>query len=189
MIERSVITDALGPVVVDWRFSKEWNSKVKNHRELIRQDLVKTLGISEESLTKKLLDLKVLPMAPEVDISISHCPLIGGYAWAQSGYRIGLDIEMINRVRQEHVLMISTPNELEMARDPANLWVIKESAYKAFSKAHNVTVASDIDVQRITHSANGSQFTASVKAYPQNPGHGWFFRHEACVVALFFLKS
>jgi hypothetical protein len=189
MIDRTLITRSLGPIAMDWRVSASWNAKIKNHRALIRQDIVNSLAVTDDLIQKNLLNLKELPTAPGVDISVSHCPVLGGYAWAGGGYKIGFDIEQNHRVRADHVLMVASQDELKMAQEPSNLWVIKESAFKAFSKAYNVNVASLIEVQNVTHSEGAGEFTASIKAYPHNFGHGWFFRHHDCTLALFFLKS
>lgn len=109
---------------LSYHFQKKWASTYTDNRLLIRKDLYKKLK------HKPLLDLTELPKAPDKNISISHCPIMGGYVL--SDRFVGLDFEQLRRISLKLVQRILSKSEEKFLKDSPHqiLWTIKESAYK-----------------------------------------------------------
>ena len=67
-------------------------------------------------------------------ISISHCPLLGGFIFSLNpNISIGLDIEVAARVSRQLLYRISHPEEIAQVPDNALLWTAKEAVCKCIS--------------------------------------------------------
>jgi phosphopantetheinyl transferase len=112
-----------------------WSANQKQSRLLLRQAVIdqieKKTRLSDVE-RETLLRLEFLPNPPEVSVSISHTPSLGGFAltYAHSP-AVGFDIEESQRVHAKAVARVSKPEELLAAPSPAHLWVAKEAAFKA----------------------------------------------------------
>ena len=113
------------------KIDETWNSTVHNHRSHIRSNLCDSLSAAGESDLQQWLDLKKRPMPKSQSVSISHCPIAGGFAQIPKPHLVGLDLEDLSRDFDNAVSRISSPIELKVAPSAAALWVAKESLLKA----------------------------------------------------------
>lgn len=104
-------------------------------RSRIREALVnelKTRGASLHAADEaRLLDLSHPPRLAHHPISISHCPIAGGFCVSEDVLSLGFDLEDLSRIKASVVARISDPNELQAAPSAALLWLAKEASYKA----------------------------------------------------------
>ncbi|MCO5113615.1 MAG: 4'-phosphopantetheinyl transferase superfamily protein [Bdellovibrionaceae bacterium] len=112
------------------KIERKWSSIYTDNRLLLRKDLYKRFQ------HPALLNLDEVPKNLGQNVSISHCPVYGGYV--VSDRPIGFDLEQWKRV--SHPLVKRTCDETELAlledyiEDRAIFWSTKESAYKALRK-------------------------------------------------------
>ncbi|MEQ1877868.1 MAG: hypothetical protein ABL958_14595, partial [Bdellovibrionia bacterium] len=103
--------------------NESYNSKKPEHRRTLREALAAHLGNElNDSGRSSLANLDVPPEVDAVDISISHCPLIGGFLIVSKPWFVGFDLEVPERVAKKHVEKLSVQNELALLDDPADLW-------------------------------------------------------------------
>ncbi len=121
------------------RISAEWASDRADHRRLIRESLRRDLGLTSAE-HDRLSDLKLRPSVSGWSISISHCPLAGGWLARKSQDGLGFDLEDSTRIREPLVNRIAGPGELGGCPDPRRLWVAKEAYFKALAPDHPRTV-------------------------------------------------
>jgi hypothetical protein len=163
---------------------KNFGSKAEDHRLALRRALMAKTGETDP----QILSLATLPHLNHLDVSISHCPAAGGYLLTERPWIVGFDIEIASRVELKHIEKLSLAAELEVLTNPAALWAAKESAFKAFSKAHGMTLASDA----IVVNASPSKFLMTeFSASPKNMktmGRGWIFSEGDLKLALFFYR-
>ncbi len=129
----------------------EWGSREPGHREQIHSQLKK----------------KMAHAYPLSDSSISHCPSLGGFVFAQQGkqniFQIGFDVEETARISDAAARRIcQTAAEFELAPSSASLWTAKEAAYKSLkgpsqpATVSEVTLTSWSLVSSARESATGS---------------------------------
>ena len=96
----------------------------------MRQELVRVLPPSPHR--SSLLQPGPRPHLPGIPISLSHCPLMGGFVFSvgEETAGLGLDIEQDDRVGAELVARIAGKRECEESPRPSLLWVAKEAALK-----------------------------------------------------------
>lgn len=114
------------------KIEKKWSSTYTDNRLLIRKDLFKKFNVPA------ILNLDDFPKNLDQNVSISHCPVFGGYAL--SDRPVGLDIEQWQRISTPLVKRICDEaiekNIIEKCPDDvAVLWSAKESAYKSLRRA------------------------------------------------------
>lgn len=115
---RFVTFDHLGPT---------WKRRVE-----LRKLLVKDLESYFKNLSQKERENLLIPgrRPPLSNISISHCPLLGGFIFSlDNNIALGLDIEKADRVGRS-VQHLSTREEVNQSPSEAFLWVAKEAAFK-----------------------------------------------------------
>ena len=100
----------------------------------LRKSLVERLKISfghfKKDWEKLLLIPGEPPIIPDISISISHCPLMGGFVFSfDKKTSIGFDIEISDRVDRA-IEYLSTYKEIKEAPEKSLLWVAKESVFK-----------------------------------------------------------
>lgn len=103
----------------------DFASSEPQYREKIRASLQARFG------NRRLLDLKLRPSTDGWSISVSHCRSIGGWVAIPQPRRIGFDLELIDRIREEAVARVATPEEIQKAPHFSYLWCAKEAYYKA----------------------------------------------------------
>lgn len=124
---------------------KEWTWK---ERMLLRKTLAEKLQQKKKSFLqqKKNLNKKIGSdlLQPGFSltnsmaaISISHCPVFGGFVFSfDKGISLGVDVEMTKRVGIRSLSRISTTQERNAAPSPPiSLWTAKEAAFKC---AHTI---------------------------------------------------
>lgn len=123
------------------KLQKKWASTYTDNRLLIRKDIYKALK------HKSVLDLTKIPRVPDKNISISHCPIMGGYIL--SDRPVGIDFEQYRRISLKLVERVIAKEEGVFFKDyPYQiLWTIKESAYKALH-LQNIPVT-EIKIKKI----------------------------------------
>ena len=137
---RFIPFDLIGPT---------WEKRMELRRLLVEdlEDVFKEFPENfpeDEDWKEKLLMPGSRPYIPDVSISISHCPLLGGYIFSlDKNVSLGLDIEKARRVNRsiQHV-----SSQKEMGESPVNslLWVAKESAFKCVPTGGQQHFLSDI---------------------------------------------
>ena len=119
-------------------------------RQELRKRLVKELKTSYSSLKKtvpddffgkrceKLLTPGTRPDCSFAAISVSHCPVLGGFVFSfNSEVALGLDMEQSHRVNEQLIGRLSNTEELRKAPDPSLLWAAKEAAFKCLILEQN----------------------------------------------------
>lgn len=107
------------------------SAQTSKYREQIRQHLFEKLLALKENSSPSILDLNQQPQSENFNISISHCNLVGGYAFAPKNLKVGFDIEECGRNIENAARRISNVEEYSAAPNAAALWVAKESILKA----------------------------------------------------------
>lgn len=115
----------------------------KDMRIKIRQMLVEELDRISHELSapiaenwplnwrEKLHQLENRPYLPNVSISISHCPLVGGFIFSMDQHvSLGLDIEKVSRVNRV-IEYVSSQEEIKQMPMKPLLWVAKEAVFKS----------------------------------------------------------
>ncbi len=103
----------------------EFASVEPRYRENIRSSLHKQFG------SDQVLDLNLRPSTMGWSISVSHCRGAGGWVAVPEPRRVGFDLELRDRIREEAVARVVAPDELKMAPHYSYLWCAKEAFYKA----------------------------------------------------------
>lgn len=155
------IRQVLGCPRLWFHLSELGRSESEFHRRDLRRALIefltqkiksRELGPFEDlphaiSELVKISDPQKLPELSYAQISISHCPQLGGFAVNPGTNRVGFDIEVEGRVSEAVAARIGSPNEVEAAPDPTSLWVAKESAFKAMHRhVLEPTTISEIEI-------------------------------------------
>lgn len=123
------------------RFAPEFGSEVRDHRLKIRHSIRDELGVLSEPERGRLLDLDEVPDLEDWSVSISHCARLGGWIAAPLPVRVGLDIEVKDRIHGKLLERIAQPGELVKVPDPALLWCAKESCFKALADDQPVAMS------------------------------------------------
>jgi hypothetical protein len=173
----NLLKKALGISELILQVKKEWGSDVLLHGEKIK-----------ESLKETLLHFKGVGHS-----SISHATGAGGYAYLpELNYQIGFDVELRSRVRPALVNRIcKNKDELLAARLPENLWVAKESAFKALQGETQPKVISEIEIDHWTmHDQNIETFFIKNPAqYGFSVARGVVLINDDFSVGLFICKK
>jgi phosphopantetheinyl transferase (holo-ACP synthase) len=149
-----------------FQINPEWSSRHEGHRLEVRQEVMRALQLRGWSLPNHLLEPGSLPSAGDPPMSVSHCPLAGGFALTAPARNVslGFDLEAIERVTAPIVSRISEPKELAIAPDLASLWVAKEASYKALPRSIQPLVTSQIEIGGwLTLGQNFYRFNAGLK--------------------------
>ena len=109
----------------------------KNLRELLVKELEKAqssiknpLVFSQKQRTA-LLTPGTRPQNPVTSISVSHCPVAGGFVFSfNKKISLGLDMEQSHRVSLPVISRISTREEIRQAPARSLLWTAKEAVFK-----------------------------------------------------------
>jgi 4'-phosphopantetheinyl transferase EntD len=112
------------------RVSPQFGSRQEEHRSSIREALETMLTKLGLEGLEGVRDLSQAPRLPAGAVSISHCRLMGGWAYSASAERLGFDLELVERARPELVLRAATQAELDEAPSAVALWTAKEAAFK-----------------------------------------------------------
>ena len=104
----------------------KWASVYSEHRLNIRRQIYK------KTKDKTVLDLNSIPYLRKGFVSISHCPVVGGFGY--SNQKIGFDLEQYQRLSPGLISRISSPEEDDLLEPfcRPSLWTIKESVYKLY---------------------------------------------------------
>ena len=127
----------------------EWGSEQKDYRRLLRQRLVELCGNSAPAAPDQLMDLRRIPRVPGLSISVSHCPVVGGFLIVHNPFlTVGFDVEVAERITPEIENRMSLPGERDRAPIPGAAWVAKEATFKALIGTKQPKLVSAIE----THS-------------------------------------
>ena len=102
-------------------------------RNLLVEDLEKSFGdlSGDGGWRERLLKPGNRPHLPDVAISLSHCPSLGGFIFsAAKNFSLGFDVEEASRVDRA-VEYLARVEEIGSSPSRALLWVAKEAAFKA----------------------------------------------------------
>ena len=104
----------------------KWAAVYSEHRLNIRRQIYK------KTKDKSVLDLTSTPCLRQGFVSISHCPVVGGFGY--SNQKIGFDLEQYQRLSPGLISRISSPEEYDVLKSfyRPSLWTIKESVYKLY---------------------------------------------------------
>lgn len=125
--------------------AKDHSSLSPDFRARLRARIADELRVHDDERAR-VLDLKTpLLRAAGRYLSISHCPVAGGFVVSRKP--VGLDLEVASRVKPAVIARISRPGELESAPGAAALWAAKEAAFKALQHAErSPDLASQIEI-------------------------------------------
>jgi len=126
--------------------SPQWGSDQPDFRTKIRTQIQQKIGASDDANMQSLEDLSQIPHHPDFKISISHSPMLGGFALVESSKGLGFDLEVQSRVRLPTIQRMSSPEEISLAPSPAHLWSAKEAAFKSLWPAKQPLTLSEIFV-------------------------------------------
>ncbi len=120
--------------------SPEFASASKpDHRAAIRRSIREHLDLLAKE-HDHVDDLARPPSLNSWSVSISHCTGAGGWVAVPAPSRIGLDLEMRDRIQQKLIDRIAQPRELEGIPDASFLWCAKEAYFKALTKNQPVAI-------------------------------------------------
>lgn len=122
----------------------------ENHRLYLRLQLIQFLNkqfgdLMTPSLSETLTDLSLRPTTPFCQISLSHTKEYGLIAVVPKDYSIGVDLEELHRIKPALVKRVSSQKEPSESL-PAEVWALKESAYKALNEHFPLKVLADVEV-------------------------------------------
>lgn len=155
---------------VSCHVASEFGSNANDHRHAIRSSLQQSLSSVAKENLDSLVDLKKVPRLKTYAISISHCPSLGGFVYAEKytpQLAIGFDIELISRVTFPIAARV-LPHEVERELKavilqketslPAQVWAAKEAAIKCFANSFE-------DVTPLTSSAGVHFGNVAIKTF------------------------
>lgn len=169
----------------------EFSSKNKNHRQLIRQDIIQKYNQSltaDEILNIQNLDL--IPKSEKIFFSISHHHEIGGYS--ASSFQHGFDIELKSRISDRIIKRVSTSEEISKSPELKFLWCAKEAAHKALNNSKfrsSTLMLSDLKIENWTSQTKtkiSSYRISSNKTLELNRNTGFVFQDSTQIFAIFF---
>jgi hypothetical protein len=139
---------------LEFYLDSKWASTYSDHRLNIRRHLYKKTKV------KAVLDLQQIPKLENKFVSISHCPILGGFALCNQ--TIGLDLEQKQRLSLSLIQRVSDTDEIQMFPEDSvqALWTIKESVYKCSQRLDKNMVSVEIksNEKLVLNSAKGLFF-------------------------------
>ncbi len=150
-----LIGQALNEKSVSFFLSQEWGSQNSDHREKIHQALE-----SQKTRTEPA----------SFTYSISHTIGLGGFVTSTSkNKQIGFDVEIKARVSNQIAKRISfNSTEFQEAPSAAQLWVAKESAYKALRGQGQPKVITELNLGQwllVSAASNNSEQDFQVETF------------------------
>lgn len=158
-----------------------------DHRLQVRETLRHLLTRQRLSAPEDLLNLQNSPPShPELALSLSHSHTSSAVAWMPLPWRLGVDIEAIERVHIPVIHRIATAEEVSLAPDPRYLWMAKEAALKCLYP--DVNVLSSV---KIVNWVKQSETTWTFDVEPQitTEGYGEFHLILGHALAFFTVPS
>ncbi|MCY4513325.1 MAG: hypothetical protein OXB86_06525, partial [Bdellovibrionales bacterium] len=129
-----------GPEGPSWEARKELRKSLVTELETSYSSLKKTLP--EDFFGKHCENLLTPGARPDCSfaaISVSHCPVLGGFIFSfNQKISLGLDMEQSHRVNEQLIGRLSKTEELQKAPDPSLLWAAKEAAFKCMTPEQNL---------------------------------------------------
>jgi hypothetical protein len=127
----------------------------------------------------------------ESNVSVSHCPMAGGFALTLSREFIGFDLEVASRVRPTLARRIcQTEEEFRSAPDAAALWASKEAAYKSLRGFQQPEVISQIEIGRWQRLSQCETYqVVAIKGESFGRGLGAVFEHAGLKLGLYVVRS
>lgn len=114
---------------IKYKVVATWSSEKTNHSAMIHSDQLSN------------------PETRGCFVSISHCPLAGGYAWITKPWQVGFDLEVSERVTHSIAERVSSPQELAKAPGPHFLWAAKEATFKSLLGPHQPDLMTQVTTQ------------------------------------------
>jgi hypothetical protein len=171
-----------------------WSSGPKNYRRGLRLALLDTLtdqakfpGLEIPPMNAAALsDLSAPPQLLGYSISISHCPIAGGFLVSPiKGGQVGLDLEERSKVTREIVLRMSDEMEVLLAPEPAVLWSAKEATFKSLLGPSQPTALSQVKIGGwFNLGLHIWGFQAQIQGVNSNPILGVSHAHDNLVVGI-----
>jgi len=123
------------------------------------------------------------PIHPLFAISISHCPVVGGYVFSsEKNKALGFDVELVDRVRPSLIGRISDAWERTQVSDPALLWVMKEAVIKCVRSQNKKAFFKNIRISRWKTQGHFYLFCFEIPEYGVK-GMGGTFRADSLAFA------
>lgn len=147
---KKLIQPDLG-IELDFFVDSKWASTYADHRLNIRKYIYK------KTQEKSVLNLDEWPQISEGHISISHCPILGGYVLATQP--IGFDLEQKQRLSPSILKRISLASELKLFSQETLplIWTVKESIYKLNQCQDGVIP--EVEIQSVEFCKDSSLFS------------------------------
>ena len=145
-----LIREQLGDSQLVCQVDPGWSSKTNEHRQILRAALFDKLQALDWNPTEDIKTPGTSHQFSDLHYSISHCPTAGGYICLSPGNNenIGFDLEDPKRVTSANVGRISTSEEVDLAPDPASLWVAKEAFYKSLPRSIQAPVIGQVEIHK-----------------------------------------
>ncbi len=165
----------------------KWNATIPGHRAEIRNCMARDFSahFSRQQLAQ-LNDFTWVPQTSDGHVSISHCQLLGGFAYSK--FRIGFDVEEKSRISVKILKRTSDDSEFTGCPLPQFLWVAKEAGFKALSAGGSDLVLSDLTCSD-WRSHNENQLFSfrlnSKKTLDFGLNKGFIFSEGVCLFAVF----
>ena len=170
--------------------SDEWNA-VK------RSELRSAAG---QFAGRDFSDLSALPHDETWSLSLTHCKSAGGFAAVKKPLRVGLDLEIADRIEERVVRRVSSNEEVATAPNVSLLWVGKEALFKSLREFDQPSVLGELRLlnwQKIEHplTLEGKTIPAwffngeRIKDRQQIPGRGVVIKINAFALSLFLSSS
>ena len=178
------------PNLTDLSFvlSETFAANVENHRENIRAVLAKDFSFRfNRQQLAQLSDLNVIPTAAQGFFSISHCPALGGFSYAN--FKHGFDMESVDRISKPIIQRTCAEDEITGAPNAKFLWVAKEAAIKALSVKKNDFLISDFQTENWKSHFETEFFSyriTSKKTLDLSLNKGFVFSEKDILFGLFF---
>lgn len=174
--------------------SKSWSAGSENYRSQLRLALLDSLtdksnfpGLEISNIAAAAInDLSAPPKVVGYSISISHCPIAGGFLVSPiNDGQVGLDLEDRAKVSREIVLRMGDESEVLLAPEPAVLWAAKEATFKSLLGPSQPSALSQVKIAGWYNlDLHIWGFQAQIQGVTTNPIMGVAHVHENLVVGL-----
>lgn len=115
-------------------------------------------------------DLSTPPTHDAVHLSLTHAADVSAFAWVNRPAKVGIDIEILERIQPPVIQRVSSPIEIHAAPDMRYLWPAKEAVFKAHSD--QLKIVGDIHIESWKQlNAKNWQFSAR-RSHSEQMLHG-----------------
>lgn len=119
---------------IQFEFIEGLGSQTADHRNMLRSRATSALKTRGLELPTNPADLSRPLQHKHLHMSLSHTVDASVLAWIQKPKKLGVDLELSERIQKAIVERVSTHEEISAAPDFRLLWPAKEAVFKAHSK-------------------------------------------------------